>query len=58
MKILKLDPMTFLMLVVVLGVALTMSTQANDGPGAKSSGVQISQATVAQTKKVEDVVRR
>jgi hypothetical protein len=43
MKLLKLDPMTFLMLVVVLGVVLTMSTQASDGASTVASQTQVSQ---------------
>lgn len=55
MKLLKLDPMTFLMLVVVLGVVLTMSTQASDESSSTASPAQVSLTRISQTQVAETI---
>ena len=47
MKIFKLDLMTVLVVVVAIGVAVTMSTQASDQTLAKGDNVQVSVQTVS-----------
>lgn len=55
MKLLKLDPMTFLMLVVVLGVVLTMSTQASDEPNSATLQAQASLTQIPQMQAAETI---
>ncbi len=53
MKALKLDPMTFLIGAVALGVVLTMSTQASGGADAAASQIQTSQVQVSKAQASE-----